>query len=177
MYPPLAESCAADAGCTQHGWSVLQLAIMASIGNVDTAIEQAQLIPDQAFDSPGGNGHSMTNTLHYFATRPEVADPVDLSDSNYTVVVPAPPQDDSSSLNCGSPQTCTSGVLSTIAAGYTCKERITWLMDWQGMNMVDACDTVGRAEFQTECGGCKPPSSNTVNAATSGVNGGARYRY
>lgn len=138
---------------------------MASIGNVDTAIEQAQLIPDQAFDSPGGNGHSMTNTLHYFATRPPVDDPVDLSDSNYTVVVQ--PQDSSSLLDCGVPETCTSGVLSAMASGYTCEERITWLMNWQGMDMAGACDMVGRAEFPNECGGCVVPADTASAASTN----------
>ncbi len=164
MYQPLAQSCAADAGCTLQGWSVLQLAIMASIGNVDTAMQLAQEIPDVAFDSAGGNGHSMTNSLHYFATRPEVAEPMDLPD---IFVVDPPNEDDSPSFDCGSPQTCTPDILATMAAGYTCEERISWLMNWQGMDMAGACDRVGRAEFPTECGGCVVPET-AVAAATNG---------
>ena len=165
MYQPLANSCAADSSCTLHGWSVLPLAIMASIGHVDTAMEQAQSIPDQAFDSAGGNGHSMTNTLHYFATRPPVDEPADIVISNNTVQE-SPSE---SSLDCGIPQTCTSDVLSTYAAGYTCRERITWLMDVQGLNEVGACEQIGRAEYPDQCGPCVGSASN---ATTSSENGG-----
>ena len=70
IYAPLTTSCAADSGCTAEGWSVVQLAILATIGNVDMAMENAMLIPASAFNFPGRNGHSMTNTLHYMATRP-----------------------------------------------------------------------------------------------------------
>jgi len=164
MYYPLAESCAADTGCTLHGWSVLQLAILASIGNVDTAMQQAEFIPDEAFDSPGGNGHSMTNTLHYFATRPPVEDPEVIVVSNNTVIVTQ-----ETSLDCGIPQTCTTDVLSTFAAGYTCRERITWLMDVEGLNEVGACDQVARLEFPEQCGACI-----TASAATTAENGGVR---
>lgn len=171
MYQPLADSCAADAGCTLHGWSVLQLAILASIGNVDMAMEQAKDIPDLAFDSPGGNGHSMTNTLHYFATRPQVDEPADIVASNVTAV--APPQQ--STIDCGIPQTCTSEALGTIAAGYTCRERIAWLMDHQGMNEEGACAQVAMAEFPDQCGACIAAQDNiAVAAARMGANGGVR---
>lgn len=165
MYQPLANSCAADyEGCTAHGWSVLPLAIMASIGHADTAMEQAHSIPDLAFDSAGGNGHSMTNTLHYFATRPPVDEPADIAISNDTVAEPPP-----SSMDCGIPQTCTPDVLSTYAAGYTCRERITWLMDAQGLNEAGACEMVGRAEYPDQCGPCV---GGTPTAVTSSENGG-----
>jgi hypothetical protein len=56
IYAPLTTSCAADSGCTAEGWSVVQLAILATIGNVDMAMENAMLIPASAFNSPGGTG-------------------------------------------------------------------------------------------------------------------------
>lgn len=174
MYQPLANSCAADSGCTLHGWSVLQLAIMASIGNVDMAMERAKSIPDQAFDSPGGNGHSMTNTLHYFATRPEVAEPAVIPETDLPTDVVVP---DETAIDCGVPQTCTPEALSVIAAGYTCRERITWLMDWQGMDEAGACEKVARAEFPNECGGCIATQSNTAASVSTGENGGVRRYY
>lgn len=150
MYQPLADSCVADASCTTHGWSVLQLAMLASVGHADAATEQARFIPDSAFDSAGGNGHSRTNTLHYFATRPRVEEPADVVISNQTAAVLVP----EISIDCGVPQTCTSEVLSTNAAGYTCQERILWLIDVNGMDETVACQQVGRSEFPTECGLC-----------------------
>jgi Glycosyl hydrolase family 81 C-terminal domain len=151
IYAPLANSCAADFGCANEGWGVLQLAILATIGNVNMAKEHAQQIPASAFNSAGGNGHSMTNTLHYMATRPEV-EPADVSGLAMPVL-------DTSVQNvfqvdCGVPDTCTSAVLNTLAGGYTCQDRILWLVNVQGMTEDAACTQIAVTEYPDQCGAC-----------------------
>lgn len=63
MYPEFAESCGAVDTCMKQGWSVLQLATLATVGHIDLAIERVQQLPLDVFESAGGNGHSLTNTL------------------------------------------------------------------------------------------------------------------
>ena len=57
--------------CITQGWSVLQLATLATVGHADLAVEKAQELPDEVFESAGGNGHSMTNTLWYYSDAPQ----------------------------------------------------------------------------------------------------------
>ena len=77
LYEPFAESCGASFDdCRGNGWSVLVLAMLATVGHRDAAIKKALEIPESAFTSAGGNGHSLTNTLWYLATRPQVVDPL-----------------------------------------------------------------------------------------------------
>jgi hypothetical protein len=56
---------------------VLQHAILAELGHPKLAIEYAESLPDSAYTSAGGNGHSLTNSIWYYATRPEV-EPIEL---------------------------------------------------------------------------------------------------
>lgn len=156
MYAPLATSCAADSGCTSQGWSILQLAILATIGNVDMAMENAMMIPTSAFNSAGGNGHSMTNTLHYMATRPEV-EPADVSALDFQVSQQDAEDNAFLEVNCGIPDSCTSAVLDDIADSYTCRERIMWLINTQNASEDGACHQVA-AEYPSQCGACANPS-------------------
>jgi beta-glucanase (GH16 family) len=59
-------------------------------------------------------------------------------------------------LDCGVPETCTKSVLETLAAGFPCVDRITFLTNKNGLSAVDACTQVAVKEFPTECGGCNP---------------------
>jgi hypothetical protein len=155
MYAPLATSCASDSGCTSEGWSILQLAILATIGNIDMAMENAKKIPASAFNSAGGNGHSMTNTLHYLATRPEVGEPADVSALDFQVSQQDTTTDNAFvNVDCGIPTSCTSAVLDTLAGGYTCRERITWLMRAQNITQDAACHKVAVTEYPTQCSAC-----------------------
>ena len=49
---------------------ILQHAVLAELGHPDKAIEYAEALPKEAYLSAGGNGHSLTNTIWYYATRP-----------------------------------------------------------------------------------------------------------
>jgi hypothetical protein len=81
LYEPFAESCNDNyADCEGQGWSVLVLAMLATVGHRQDAIDKALELPSHVFSSAGGNGHSLTNTLWYLATRPEVIDPLVLHD-------------------------------------------------------------------------------------------------
>lgn len=153
MYTPLANSCAADSGCAYEGWGVLQLAILATIGNVDMAMEYAHKIPASAFSSAGGNGHSMTNTLHYMATRPEV-EPADVSGLDLPALDTSLQSNTFVQVDCGVPDTCTSSVLNAVAGGYTCLDRIMWLMNVQGMTEDAACTQIAVTEYPDQCSAC-----------------------
>lgn len=64
LYPEFAESCGAVDDCIKQGWSILQLATLATVGHVDLAVDKAEQLPDDVFESAGGNGHSRTNTMY-----------------------------------------------------------------------------------------------------------------
>lgn len=45
--------------------------LLATAGDSKNALRKAFEIPDAVFESQGGEGHSLTNTLWYIATRRE----------------------------------------------------------------------------------------------------------
>jgi hypothetical protein len=63
IYYPFSDSCASDFQCTDAGWVILQLAVLATVGYPDEAAKRAGMLPDDAFTNAGGNGHSRSNTL------------------------------------------------------------------------------------------------------------------
>jgi len=70
LYPSFAESCRTAKNCDEEGWGILQHAVLATVGHIDKAIDYAEGLPTEAFTSAGGNGHSRTNSIWYYATRP-----------------------------------------------------------------------------------------------------------
>lgn len=131
MYPSFAKTCAANEDCEENGWSVLQLASLATIGYGKNAAKQAEALSQSVFASAGGNGHSLTNTLWYIATRAIINDPIKISnttsDSNTDdgkTTGGSESVDGNSSTrtdhlhvlsHCYQPQVCTDYVLDTIA--------------------------------------------------------------
>eukprot|EP00587_Corethron_hystrix_P001636 CAMPEP_0113312364 /NCGR_PEP_ID=MMETSP0010_2-20120614/9229_1 /TAXON_ID=216773 ORGANISM="Corethron hystrix, Strain 308" /NCGR_SAMPLE_ID=MMETSP0010_2 /ASSEMBLY_ACC=CAM_ASM_000155 /LENGTH=1212 /DNA_ID=CAMNT_0000168185 /DNA_START=643 /DNA_END=4278 /DNA_ORIENTATION=- /assembly_acc=CAM_ASM_000155 len=71
LYPTFQSSCENDSVCTSQGWSILLYAILATIGKPEDAMAQVLELPGSVFNTPGGNGHSLSNTLWYISTRPE----------------------------------------------------------------------------------------------------------
>merc|ERR1712157_694204 len=61
-----------------------------------------------------------------------------------------------SDLTCGCPDTCTSNTLDFDADGYSCKDRIKWLMVVEGNTELEACNQVGGVEFRNKCAFCDP---------------------
>ncbi len=59
--------------CEEQGWSILVATCLATVGQWDLATAQVLALDDSAFLTAGGNGHSLTNTLWYIATRPQLA--------------------------------------------------------------------------------------------------------
>ncbi len=78
LYPALAESCHGVQGCDEEGWGILQYAILATVGYPKEAIAYAESLKGDVFNTAGGNGHSLTNTLWYYSTRPET-EPLNLT--------------------------------------------------------------------------------------------------
>ena len=110
------------------------------------------------FESAGGNGHSRTNTIWYYSTRPPT-DP-------FPLPLPPVPSNISNAtgshaasdlpIDCGCPDSCTDAVLDAPAGGYTCGMRISWLIKYGGRSEREACEKVGRFEFPKICSGCTP---------------------
>ncbi len=58
--------------CIQQGWSIVIYTSLAEIGDWHTAWEGVKALDPSVYESAGGNGHSVSNTLWYIATRPEL---------------------------------------------------------------------------------------------------------
>jgi hypothetical protein len=43
-----------------------------------------------------------------------------------------------------------------MADGYTCRDRMTWLMEARGLSQRGACTAVAVTEYPAQCGGCNP---------------------
>jgi endo-1,3(4)-beta-glucanase len=161
MYNTFAKACSSDPSCETYGWSVLPLAILATVGHPQTANEMLKSIPEDAFESAGGNGHSLTNSLWYSATRPVVEKPLNLDHEEKTSSPPKHSDDEAvinkfQVIDCGVPRTCTDYVLDTIAGLYSCRQRIEWLMQEMAQSEQDACIQVAAHENPFECGKCNP---------------------
>lgn len=77
LYSSFAESCRTASNCDSDGWSVLQMAILATVGHPEKAIEYAESLPEQVFTTAGANGHSLSNTIWFYSTRPKT-EPLEL---------------------------------------------------------------------------------------------------
>lgn len=154
LYPSFAESCMNSPDCDKEGWGILQHAILAEVGHPELAMKYAENLAKEAFTSAGGDGHSLTNTLWYYSTRPKTK-PLPLPKPNTPSPTPlAGPV--SGEFNCGCPDTCTADVLNYDAGGFTCHDRIKWLMHSTGKSEHDACSQVAGVEFTDICSGCDP---------------------
>ena len=156
MYAPFADACNLDRRCEDDGWSVLQLSALAAVGHFGLALKRALALSSDVFSSAGGNGQSRSNTLWFIATRPDVV-PIPLPKSDETTVKVAfkDHQKDSKLVDCGLPDTCTDKELDADAGGFTCRERINWLMDSIGDSQSRACSTIG-LQFPDSCDACNP---------------------
>lgn len=76
VYKPLTYACATDFQCTESGWSILQLATLATVGYAAEAVMKVKELPDTSFTNAGGNGHSRSNTIWYLSTRPYIENPI-----------------------------------------------------------------------------------------------------
>ena len=194
LYVPFAESCESRfEDCRDQGWSVLVLAMLATVGHRDEAIKKAMEIPSDAFTSAGGNGHSLTNTLWYLATRPAVIGPLvidpskakehkatsdnekktdhqsDTDDSTKGQSpgpAPAPHKKFDEHFDCSCPDSCNEKALDRFAFGHTCRDRIVWLITQEDHKEWDACHKVG-VEFPGHCGACDPRVCSTEEESHS----------
>lgn len=146
MFDSYAQSC--DGGCVADGWSVQILGILATLGQPEMAAEYAKDLTETVFQSPGGNGHSMSNTLWYIATRAKVDEPYTLTNSYEW-------QEGPFRVTCLQPDLCTDEVLDTMAGDYDCRSRITYLVNG-GKSEYDSCYQVAVQEFPESCGMCNP---------------------
>ena len=135
------------------------------MGHKQLALEKLLKIPKEAFDSAGGSGHSLSNSIWYISTRPNTV-PLDLENPSTTIDSEATPST-ASQLSCGCPNSCTNAVLNSDASGASCQSRIQWLMTNRGSTELAACKQVGGEEFPLICGKCNP----NVCAATKDEKG------
>lgn len=140
-----------------EGWAVLLYAVLAELGHTDMAMEKALALPDDVFTSAGGSGHSLSNTLWYIASRPTPVVPYDLEEPSSSIHSKAVPESElTTPIDCGCPSTCTKEILKANADGFTCKERIQWLMTNKGLNELGSCSQVATIDYQSTCGSCDP---------------------
>lgn len=157
LYPSFVESCQSDLVCEREGWSVLLYAVLAELGHQELALDKALALPDDVFDSAGGSGHSLTNTLWYIASRPSPMVPYDLEDPSASIHSKSVPMAEKEKMvTCGCPEVCNAEVLMTDADGFTCKERIQWLVTNKGLNELGACGQVSRNDYVAQCSSCDP---------------------
>jgi hypothetical protein len=71
----------------------------------------------------------------------------------------------STTLRCGC--TSCSSVWTMVAGGYTCGERISFLVSERAYSEIGACRLVGGIEFPGACGLCDPENCATMNMAIS----------
>jgi hypothetical protein len=166
MYYPFSRACADFHQCTESGWSILQLAILATVGYAEHAASRVKELPSDSYENAGGNGQSKSNTLWYIATRPIVEAPVEMDQSDVRGQEELRPAPSFELSNCYSPDTCTSKVLNQEAGEYTCRTRINWLIRSQGNSEWEACSIVGD-EYEDICGPCKPGSKAPTNETKS----------
>lgn len=146
VYEPLTKSCADDFRCTTSGWSVLQLAVFATIGYKEEAAMRVRELPDDSFENAGGNGHSRTNTIWYIATRPDVQNPIPMLRYDLRGQEEVQPTPEYELSDCYLPKTCTSEVLGRLAGDFTCAERIEYLIkekeetQWDGKLLQNGCE-------------------------------------
>lgn len=157
VYFPFSESCESNLMCRDQGWSILQYSILAAVGHRELAAKNVIDLPRDVFDSAGGNGHSLSNTLWYISTRPDV-EPLRLEHIKpvSTDKVEVPQEHIPSKISCECKYTCTDDMQERDAGGYSCRERITWLMTAFGKSEIAACRQVGGKEYIKECGSCDP---------------------
>jgi hypothetical protein len=170
MYYPFSRACADFHQCTESGWAILQLAILATVGYAEHAADRVkELLPD-SYENAGGNGQSKSNTIWYIATRPFVLTPVAMDPSDVRGHEEIRPLPKFVLSDCHTPITCTSDVLDRQAGLYTCRARIDWLIHSEGNAQWEACSTVG-AEFEA-CQPCSPVAAlkNATDSASSSSN-------
>lgn len=82
LYPNYKESCE-EAGkfCIENGWSILQAGLRATAGDREDAMKQALAVPAKVFNSLGGVGNSLANTIWYISTRADYTPTMSLSGS------------------------------------------------------------------------------------------------
>jgi hypothetical protein len=123
-------------------------------------VRYAVSLNSSVFESAGGNGHSRTNTIWYYSTRPVT---ISIPLPNYPNVssltnLNGTEQELDSTIDCGCPESCSDSVLELPAGGYTCGMRIKWLIKYGGKSQREACEKVARYEFPKICSGCNPTS-------------------
>lgn len=157
LYPSFSDSCDSTDACVNEGWAVLLYAVLATLGHQELALQKALELPSEAFTSAGGSGHSLSNTLWYIASRPDPTVPYDLEKPSTSIHSKTVPKSIKETLvACGCPKTCTSDALGKVANGFSCKERIQWLMTNRGLSELGACKQVADSEYQNVCGDCNP---------------------
>uniref|UniRef100_A0A7S3L7Q4 glucan endo-1,3-beta-D-glucosidase n=1 Tax=Amphora coffeiformis TaxID=265554 RepID=A0A7S3L7Q4_9STRA len=150
MYSDFSSSCTGD--CVSSGWSIQDIAVLATGGHFDDALDKVNALPDGAFETSGGNGHSRSNTLWWISTRPDVEDPISVLPVPAPTSLPAPTAP--LVITCDKPETCTPEVLDNDAGGFSCGARIRWLITTLNFSEQDACAQVARDEYPNECNGC-----------------------
>lgn len=157
MFDSYAQTC--DSACVSDGWSVQILALLATLGHQEKALGHAKNLTDAVFEGPGGNGHSLSNTIWYISTRPVPA-------QAYTLTRTYPWEEGPMQISCFDTTKCTEDVLGLMAGQYSCGTRITYLINQERKSEFDACYQIAVSEFPDVCGACNPGGSSTSGSTS-----------
>ncbi|VEU41435.1 unnamed protein product [Pseudo-nitzschia multistriata] len=156
IYQLFTYSCATDFDCTESGWSILQLATLATIGYAAEAVMKVKELPDESFENAGGNGQSRSNTVWFLSTRAEIENRIPMVEYDKRGKEEVRPKALYELKDCHLPATCTEEILDREAGEYTCRVRIAWLIHDKGHPQWEACWRVAGLEFPDVCGPCDP---------------------
>lgn len=146
-----------DARCVAEGWSVQILALLATLGFKGKAKEHAQDLTPSIFETAGGNGHSLSNTLWYISTRPT-------RETSFALKPSYPWEAGPVKVTCLQEEgsTCADSVLDSMAGEFSCRNRIEFLVNSLGQTEKEACFQIAVTEFPEVCGACSPGSEPPV---------------
>ncbi len=73
LYPKYKQACEdVPDFCVDNGWSILEVGLLATTGDTAGALKQAMSVPAFVFETQGGMGNSLSNTIWFIATRKAV---------------------------------------------------------------------------------------------------------
>lgn len=168
MYYPFSRACADFHQCTESGWAILQVAVLATVGYPEHAAERVKELQPDSYENAGGNGQSKSNTIWYIATRPFIQNPVEMDKSDVRGHEEIRPLPKFVLSDCHTPSTCSAEVLDREAGLYSCRSRIEWLIHTDGNSQWEACSIVG-SEYES-CLPCSPLAALKNATATNEFN-------
>jgi hypothetical protein len=122
----------------------------ATIAGEDYPVECGLCFPDGPITEVEGEGQNTGNADTELTARPTNEESTSEPSDDESTASPS-----ESSLTCFQPEDCTNTVLNRMADGFSCRDRIEYLMR-SGELEERACEQIAGVEFPSVCGECRP---------------------